>query len=61
MVSPVTDRPMTGTIRMAVSPASADPSAQLPVAIRSGDQPSEAAAPSFSATALVPRPNRVRL
>ncbi len=34
VVSPVTDRPITGTIRMAVSPASAEPSAQL----FSGDQ-----------------------
>ncbi len=48
-----------GTIRIAARPAMPQPSAQLIAATRSGDQPSDAAARMFSATALVPRPKRV--
>ena len=48
-----------GAIRIAATPASAEPSAQFAVAMRSGDCPSDAAARSFSATAVVARPNRV--
>ena len=49
-----------GAMRIAARPASAEPSAQLSVAMRSGDQPSAAAARSFSATAVVARPNCVK-
>ena len=48
-----------GTMRIAAKPAKAQPSAQFSVATTSGDQPSDAAARSFSATAEVPRPNFV--
>src|SRR5215471_19317252 len=48
-----------GAIRIAARPASPQPSPQLIAAIVSGDQPSDAAARWFSATAVVPRPKRV--
>ena len=48
-----------GAIRIAAAPASADPSAQLTVAIQSGDRPTADAARWFSATAVVAMPNRV--
>ncbi len=49
-----------GAIRIAAAPASADPSAQLTVAIQSGDRPTADAARWFSATAVVAMPNRVK-
>ena len=45
-----------GAIRMEAIAASADPSAQLRVAMRSGDSPTEEAARWFSATAVVAKP-----
>jgi hypothetical protein len=48
-----------GTIRIAATAASAQPSDQFAAAMTSGDQPSDAAARWFSATAEVPRPKRV--
>ncbi len=48
-----------GTIRIAARPASPQPSVQLRTAMRSGDQPSEDAERSFSATAEVASPKRV--
>jgi hypothetical protein len=48
-----------GAIRMAATPASADPRAQFTVASQSGDKPMEDAALSFSATAEVAIPKRV--
>ena len=50
-----------GAIRMPATAASAEPSAQLSAAIRSGDRPTDAAARWFSATAVVAMPNWVRL
>jgi hypothetical protein len=44
LVSTVTWRVTIGVIKMAASPASAEPSDQLTVAMTSGDQPSDAAA-----------------
>ena len=49
-----------GTMRMAASAASAEPRAQFTVAMVSGDQPIDAATRSFSATAAVASPKRVR-
>ena len=57
----LTDSPMIGTTRMPATPASAAPAAQLTVAIRSGERPSEAAASWFSAAARVASPKRVYL
>ena len=48
-----------GAIRIAAAPASAEPSAQLTVAIQSGDSPTAEAARWFSATAVVAMPNFV--
>ena len=48
-----------GAIRIAATPASAEPSAQLAVAIQSGDRPTDDAARWFSATAVVAMPNFV--
>src|SRR4051794_3200918 len=53
-------RVMIGAIRIAARPARAEPSAQLIVAMRSGDQPIDDAARSFSATAAVASPKRVK-
>ncbi len=50
-----------GATKMPATPASAEPSAQLSAAIRSGDSPTDAAARWFSATAVVAMPNRLRL
>ncbi len=59
-VSESTCRPVIGTTRMPATAASAPPSAQLTVASRSGDQPSDAADTSSSAAATTARPNRVK-
>ena len=59
LVIPCTDRVMIGETRMAASPASAEPRAQLTVATVSDDRPIDAAARWFSATAEVARPNVV--
>ncbi len=48
-----------GAIRIAATPASAEPRAQLIVATKSVDNPTEAAARWFSATAEVASPNLV--
>ena len=48
-----------GAMRMAAAPASAEPSAQLAVAIQSGERPTADAARWFSATAVVAMPNFV--
>ncbi len=48
-----------GAMRIAATPASAEPRAQLMVARKSGDKPMEDAARWFSATAVVASPNFV--
>ena len=48
-----------GAMRIAAAPASAEPSAQLTVAIQSGERPTDDAARWFSATAVVAMPNFV--
>src|SRR6266851_2013995 len=60
LVNAVTWRLMTGATRIPAAPASAQPSPQFAVAMRSGDQPSDAAARWFSATAVVARPKLVQ-
>jgi len=50
-----------GTSRTPASPASAPPSAQLPIDSRPGDQPSAAMLCSLCATAVVAMPNLVNL
>src|SRR6478672_2496113 len=52
-------RVVIGTSRIAAAPPRAAPSAQLAIAIRSGEIASDPAATGFSATAEVSRPNRV--
>ena len=59
VVNAATWRLMTGASRIPAAPASAQPSPQLAVAMRSGDQPSDEAARGFSATAVVARPKLV--
>jgi hypothetical protein len=56
----VGSRKMIGAISTPASPPSAEPAAQLIAAIRSGERPNVAVARSFSATAVVSRPNVVR-
>ena len=50
---------MIGAIRIPARPASIAPIAQLAAATTSGEYPKVAAATSFSATAVVIRPNGV--
>ncbi len=59
LVMTVTWSVTIGAIMIAAKPAIAEPSAQLMVATRSGDQPRVEATRSFSATALVAIPKRV--
>jgi hypothetical protein len=59
-VRSVGDIPAIGASRMIARPLMAPPMAQFAAAMKSGDQPIPAATASFSQTALVARPKRVR-